>query len=145
MEKVFSSQTFMVRQTVRDTVIEGWANKNIIDDAGDRVIPEGVDLTRFEKNPVIFFNHNPNNIIGKALEWKITDQGVWIRARISKSSSSMVAYVRDLIEEGILKTFSIGFMPKTMKRGEDGANHITEWTLDEVSVVSLPCLSLIHI
>lgn len=121
-----------------DTVIEGWANKAVVDRGKDYIGKKAWDLTNFEKNPVILFNHDKEKPIGKALGVEATDEGLYIKARISKSKDPMVSYVRDLIKEGILNAFSVGFDAKQEGKDSKGVNEITQAELYEVSVVSLP-------
>jgi hypothetical protein len=65
-------------------------------------------------------------------------EGLWVKAQISNSDNPLIACVRDLVSEGILKTFSIGFEPKK-EQNVDGTNVISEWRLNEISIVTLPC------
>jgi HK97 family phage prohead protease len=121
-----------------DLIIEGLANANIVDSVGDQMVYEGGDFKRFELNPIMLFNHDHNVPVGKCIEWKISEAGLWIKARISKSSVEKIQYVRDMILEGILNSFSIGFnIVDAAMKGD--IFYIKEWELHEVSVVSLPC------
>jgi HK97 family phage prohead protease len=123
-----------------ELTVEGYANKNIVDSVGDRMEPSGVLLDRFALNPMIFYNHDRNMAIGKAVDWKITDLGLWIKVKLSKSKNAMVQYVRDLIKEGILNSFSIGFDPQDGYMDKASESYVyTKYTLNEVSVVTLPC------
>jgi HK97 family phage prohead protease len=118
--------------------IEGFANKAIVDSAGDLMAYDNVDLKRFNKNPILFFNHDRDKPIGKVIETKMSDAGMWVKAQLSNSSNELVQYVRDLVQEGILKTFSIGFDAKNEQKKE-GVNVIDAWEMLELSVVTLPC------
>jgi len=117
--------------------VEGWANKAVIDDVGDLMNFEGLDMRRYKRNPILLYNHDRNLPVGKVIESKITPEGLWVKARISNSADKVVSYVRDLVKEGILKTFSIGFDPID-EQGKDGFNEITKWRLNEISIVTLP-------
>jgi HK97 family phage prohead protease len=117
--------------------IEGWANKAVVDDVGDLMDFSAVDMKRYEKNPILLYNHDRNLPIGKVVEAKVEKDGLWVKALISNSKDVVVSYVRDLVKEGILKTFSIGFEPKKEDR-KDGVNVIKEWRLNEISIVTLP-------
>ena len=136
--KYFNAGNVQVKSSGKKVIIEGWANKNVMDDIGDVVNPHGARLQRFDKNPILLFNHNHSMPIGRVIAYKATDEGFWVKAEISDSDVPEVKYIRDMIEGGYLKTFSIGFAPHKEKRREDGSNLIEEWTLHEVSVVSLP-------
>jgi hypothetical protein len=119
--------------------IEGWANKAIVDDGGDLMNFEGVDLTRFVKNPIMLFNHDIDKPIGKIVEIDVTKDGMWVKAEVSSSTDPFVSYVRDLVVEGTLKTFSIGFQAKKESSNRaSGYNEIQEWRLNEISIVTLP-------
>jgi HK97 family phage prohead protease len=122
-----------------NTYVTGWANKNIIDSANEIMKYDKIKLDRFTKNPIIFFNHNIDQPIGKVIERKISDKGVWVKAQISSSDTPDIKKVRDLINDGILKTFSIGFDPIHSQKNQDGVTVIDEWELQEISVVTLPC------
>ena len=89
--------------------ITGMANAATPDRIGDLIEPKSWDLQNFESNPIIFFNHDRNIPIGKAVGTKVSDDGLEITARISKSKEAPIPFIRDMIEEGILKTFSVGF------------------------------------
>ena len=66
-------------------------------------------LNNFEKNPIILFNHNYDKPIGRATGLKVTDNGLELKAKISKSAPDHVA---QLVKEGILGAFSVGFRVK---------------------------------
>ena len=132
-------ENFKAKASGEDVVIEGWANKSVVDDVGDKMGFEKVDMKRFEKNPIMFFNHDRDMPIGKWTEWKITPEGLWVKGIISKSANAVVSYIRDLVSEGIIKTLSIGFDPKEEQYNRaEGYNNIASWRLNEVSVVTLP-------
>ena len=72
--------TFSIKDIHTDggeTVIEGWANKAVVDRGKDFIGKSAWDLTNFEKNPVILFNHDKDKPIGKALGVEATDDGLW--------------------------------------------------------------------
>jgi HK97 family phage prohead protease len=121
-----------------DTIIEGWANKAVVDRGKDYIGKKAWNLVNYEKNPVILFNHDKEKPIGRALGVEATDDGLYIKAKISKSKDPMVSYVRDMIKEGILNAFSVGFDAKEEGKDSKGVNEITQAELYEVSVVSLP-------
>jgi HK97 family phage prohead protease len=120
-------------------IIEGFANKAITDSIGDYMVASGAKLERFQQNPIMFFNHDRSYPIGKITEVKQDDeQGLWVRGEISASDDPKIKFVRDLIKEGILKTFSIGYNELNASRQQDGSRKVTDWELHEVSVVTIP-------
>lgn len=121
-------------------IITGYANVAVEDRAGD-LIPAGTwkkasALTNYLKNPIILFNHDRDDPIGKMIDHQITDLGLEVTVEISKGAGK----VYDLIKDGILKAFSVGFRLLDLEYS-DAANQfiITELELTEISVVSIPC------
>jgi len=123
----------------KDTItVTGMASTSDIDRVGDVIVPDAWTkggLDNYTKNPIILFNHNYNNPIGKGTEFKVTDKGLEITAEISKADPR----VATLVEQGILKTFSVGFRVKDADYLEEtGGLKITDAELIEVSIVSIP-------
>jgi HK97 family phage prohead protease len=142
MEKIFNlTSTFKALDEDDSGVsISGYASTKDFDRAGDTILPEAWakgGLNNFEKNPIILFNHDYNKPIGRATGLKVTENGLEMKAKISKSAPDHVA---QLVKEGILGAFSVGFRIKDADYLEetDGLK-IKDAELFEVSVVSVPC------
>ena len=142
MDKVFNlTSTFKSFEDEDGSInITGMASTKDFDRAGDTIVPDAWSkggLKSFEKNPIILFNHDYNKPIGRATKMKVTDQGLEVKAKISKSAPDSVS---DLVKEGILGAFSVGFRIKDADYLEetDGLK-IKDAELFEVSVVSVPC------
>jgi len=142
MEKIFNlTSTFKALDEDDSGVnITGYASTKDFDRAGDTIMPEAWTkggLNNFEKNPIILFNHNYDKPIGRATGLKVTENGLEMKAKISKSAPENVA---TLVKEGILGAFSVGFRIKDADYLEetDGLK-IKDAELFEVSVVSVPC------
>ena len=142
MNKVFNlTSTFKALEDEDGSVnITGMASTKDFDRAGDSIVPEAWakgGLSNFEKNPIILFNHDYNKPIGRATGLKVTGDGLEMKAKISKSAPDSVA---QLVKEGILGAFSVGFRIKDADYLEetDGLK-IKDAELFEVSVVSVPC------
>lgn len=119
--------------------IEGLANAATKDRVGDLIPKEAWDLEEFKKLPIILFNHDQDHIVGKAISAEPTDAGLKIRVRLSNSKEGKVPYVRDLVQEGILKAFSVGFNDHgSAEKDSDGTNVINRAELLETSIVSIP-------
>lgn len=127
-----------IRTDGKVTVISGYANKKIADSIGEIVNPKGVRLTRYEENPMVLFNHDRDYPIGKSRKIELRDMGIWAEIELSTSDNPKITYVTDLIKEGILRTFSIGFEEINTKDLPDGTKEITDLELHEISVVTLP-------
>ena len=142
MEKIFNlTSTFKALDEDDGGVhICGMASTADFDRAGDTIDANAWTkggLNNFEKNPIILFNHNYDKPIGRATGLKVTDNGLELKAKISKSAPDHVA---QLVKEGILGAFSVGFRVKDADYLEetDGLK-IKDAELFEVSVVSVPC------
>jgi len=134
-------------------VIEGIANymgptkgedysQVYIDRAGEVVVPGGMDLKWYKKNPVILHNHDRDKVIGKAISVSRKDDGIYIKAEIHKGACEDETFYA--IQNGLLRTFSIGFACKAGEYKEIGTRNvyfITKSELRECSVVTLPCNS----
>ncbi len=120
--------------------IKGYASTNASDRAGDSIDHEAWTknggLENFKGNPIILFNHDYNRPIGRATSLEVNDKGLELGARISKSAGE----VKDLIKDGVLGAFSVGFRVKDADylKETDGYK-IKDAELFEVSVVSVPC------
>ena len=135
---LYLSSKFTASTETDDSIyIEGYASTVDRDRQGD-VIPmkawnEG--LSNYLKNPIILAYHNHQMPIGKMVEHKVTDQGLWVRAQIPQE----IGDVYKLIKKGILSAFSVGF--RVRDADYDSASEsflIKELELHEISVVSVP-------
>jgi|11BtaG_2_1085332.scaffolds.fasta_scaffold03982_3 HK97 family phage prohead protease len=142
MEKIFNlTSTFKALEEDDGGVhICGMASTADFDRAGDTISAEAWTkggLGNFEKNPIILFNHDYNKPIGRATGLKVTENGLELKAKISKSAPDHVA---QLVKEGILGAFSVGFRVKDADYlAETDGLKIKDAELFEVSVVSVPC------
>lgn len=117
----------------------GYANRNVIDSYNERVEPMGANLERFKKNPMLLFNHDMDYPVGKVIDVELREDGVYVTAEIPPSDSPKIKYVYDLVKNGILRTFSIGFTVQDIVDSEDKSHTVIKaWTLLELSVVSIP-------
>lgn len=123
-----------------DLYIEGYANTVSKDRAGDIIPAETWNkqnaLANYHKNPIILAFHNHSLPIGKMVEVRVTELGLWIKAKISKAAGG----IYQLIKDGVLSTFSVGFMIRDANyEPKSDTYYITDVELTEVSVVSVPC------
>jgi HK97 family phage prohead protease len=120
--------------------IKGSASTNGLDRAGDIIEADAWTkggLENFKANPIILFNHNYDKPIGRAKELKVTENGLEISAKISKGAGDNVT---QLIKDGVLGAFSVGFKVKDADyMTETDGYKIKDAELFEVSVVSVPC------
>ena len=142
MNKIFNlTSTFKSSPEDDGSVrIRGMASTSDFDRAGDSIKPDAWGkggLNNFKKNPIILFNHDYDRPIGRATGLDVTDNGLALEAKISKSAPAGVC---DLVKDGVLGAFSVGFRVKDADYIEetDGLM-IKDAELFEVSVVSVPC------
>ena len=142
MNKIFNlTSTFKAHEGDDGSVmIRGMASTADFDRAGDSISAEAWQkggLKNFEKNPIILFNHDYDKTIGRATGIKAGSNGLELEAKISKAAPSSVA---QLVKDGVLGAFSVGFRVKDADylKETDGLM-IKDAELFEVSVVSVPC------
>ena len=128
-----------------------------VDSQGDVLIPGGVDLTEFKRNPVIFFGHQQDQLpIGKAIGIKKRATDIVAKIVFNKRPDSLpdpVEWppdtVHDLFHQNALNGFSIGaeVMPGGLRKAGQGdaarfgkgvQRVVTRWKLREISVVGIP-------
>jgi len=142
MDKIFNLTSTFKTHSIDDgsVMIRGMASTADFDRAGDSISSEAWakgGLKNFEKNPIILFNHDYDRPIGRATGLKITENGLELEAKISKSAPANVC---ELVKEGILGAFSVGFRVKDADYiTETDGLKIKDAELFEVSVVSVPC------
>jgi HK97 family phage prohead protease/HK97 family phage major capsid protein len=117
--------------------IEGYASTTDVDRHGD-IVPASVwekGVDNYLKNPVILAYHNHSEPIGRMIEHRVDAKGLWIKARISKAAGD----VYDLVKDGVLTAFSIGFRIADAEYNSALELFVVkELELHEISVVSVP-------
>lgn len=133
-----SAETPSADSSIDSISIEGYANCTTVDRTGD-VIPMTAwnkALDNYLKNPIILAHHDHSNAIGRMIEHKIDDKGLWVKARISAAAED----VFNLIKDGVLTAFSVGFIVKdAVYDSITDLFIIKDLELLEISVVSVPC------
>ena len=150
MDKVFKgSKNFElteVKAVENDGVvrISGYANNKYISDRyGDVPTPFNreyvYELTEFKKNPILLLNHNSNigSIAGKVTEIREDVKGLYFEAEFTKSEHiAEILHAKQLVQEGILKTVSIGGI--WHYEDEHNRDHLTLAEIMEISLVAVP-------
>lgn len=144
--EVWLNSQFKVKEAPSDKtentslVVAGFANTVTEDRAGD-LIPKSAwetdnALGNYLKNPIVLFQHDHDEPIGKMINYEIRDEGLWVEIEIYNVDDR----VYRLVEEGVLRAFSVGFRIKDYKYDEAMELFvITDLELFEISVVSIPC------
>lgn len=125
---------------VKSIIIKGYANTVDRDRAGDVIPAEAWLKTKamenYLKNPIVLFQHDHDEPIGKMLDYKIDDKGLYVEIEVYDVDKRVFR----LIQKGALKAFSVGFRITDYSYDvDDDIFTITELELFEISVVSIPC------
>lgn len=141
MKKIFKldSSIKAIEEDDGELKIVGYASTDAMDRSSDKILATAWSkggLRNFEMNPILLFNHDYNKPIGKVVEMGTDSRGLKIKGVISKSAGD----VYNLVKEGVLSTFSVGFLIKDADydKSVDGLV-VKNAELLEVSVVSVPC------
>jgi len=140
MKKIFKLDSVIkaVEEGDGELRIAGYASTDSVDRQSDRILPTAWTrggLRNYEINPILLFNHDYNRPIGRVIEMSTDKRGLRIKGVISKSAGE----IYDLVKEGVLSTFSVGFLVKDADydKSADGLI-VKDAELLEVSVVSVP-------
>ena len=134
---VVKSELPSADQTIDSVTIEGYASTNDIDRHGD-VVPAAVwekGMENYLKNPVVLAYHKHDEPVGRMVEHRIDDKGLWIKVRVSAAAED----VFNLVKDGVLTAFSIGF--RILDAEYNTAAEVfmvKQLELHEISVVSVP-------
>lgn len=112
------------------------ASSEVEDRQGEVVKQSGWSLKNFKDNPVLLWMHDHDKPIGKATRVWLDKTGTKPLLKFKGVISTATEYSRaakQLMEEGIINSFSVGFRPLEME-----GNEITKAELFEISVVSVP-------
>jgi len=120
--------------------IAGYANTSEQDRGGDIILSSAWNkgLDNYRKNPVLLLQHKHDQAIGRVDNIRIDQKGLYVEAFVSSAAEKKYGLIT-LIKDNVLKSFSVGIIPKKMKQpGDSSSNIITELELLEVSVVAVP-------
>lgn len=107
-----------------------------INSYGFKTEVKGINLSRFEKNPVMLYQHNPHTVIGRWEDIKI-EGGQLSATPVFDMEDPEAAEIARKVEQGFIKGCSMGIVIKQMTRTK-GIDTATESVLLEASIVSIP-------
>lgn len=131
------------KENGKDLEIEGWASNEDVDRDKEIVEVTTMDISEFEKNPLLLYQHNPDKPIGKVVHIEkrkdpedSNKEQLWVKAIVS-GETDLGAEVIRLIKAGVLRAFSVGARgaKRIMHRG---ATILRGLKLFELSIVSIP-------
>ena len=120
--------------------IAGYANTTDKDRTGDIVTAQAwaKGVENYRKNPVLLYQHKHACPIGRVDKVTVDRKGLFVEANVSDAAEKLHS-VHSLINDGALKSFSVGFRVKDGKYDQKtDSMTITEVELLEISVVSVP-------
>ena len=122
--------------TRKDNEIIGIGSTEAADRDGEIIKQEGWDMENFNQNPVLLAHHNYHEFpIGKITEIIVEEGKLMFKAIFSEATQeAREAY--QLVKEGILNAFSVGFIPKEYDPKDRSI--ITKAELLEISMVTVP-------
>jgi HK97 family phage prohead protease/HK97 family phage major capsid protein len=132
----FTKELPTADETIDSIFISGYASANTPDRVGD-VIPSSTwakGMENYLKNPIILAYHDHDDPVGRMVEHKVDDKGLWIKARISAA-----AEIFNLVKDSVLTAFSVSF--RVLDAEYNSVTElfiIKELELIEISVVSVP-------
>jgi HK97 family phage prohead protease/HK97 family phage major capsid protein len=121
--------------------IAGYANTTTKDRAGDVVTAEAwaKGVENYRKNPVMLYQHKHDCPIGRIEKIIVDKKGIYVEGAVSDAAEKNHG-IHTLIQDGALKSFSVGFRVKDGKYNRnDDSMTITDVELLEISIVSVPC------
>jgi len=107
-------KTFAVQaeQTADEGVVRVICSTEDTDRAGEVVVQSGIDLDAYKRNPVVLFQHDPNQPVARATDIAIEDGRLVATVLFPPAGISAKAdEVRGLVKAGILSGVSIGMEP----------------------------------
>jgi HK97 family phage prohead protease len=145
LSRVASQDSTNENEEHKDDVIKisGWASRyrtedGIVVDRDQEVTDtDSMSLTNFLKNPILLYNHNPDYVIGRVVKITKSYEGIFVEAEVYKMSG--LEHVYEAVSRQLLKTFSVGFIPRDFAYDETTDVFILkDGDLFELSIVSIP-------
>lgn len=121
--------------------ITGIATTISADRVHDVVIPTGAEFTL----PIpLLWQHDHLQPVGNVIEAKVTSKGIEIIAELVKleAPSQLAARLEEAwqsVKSGLVRGLSIGFSPIKYSFLDGGGVEYSEWSWNELSIVSVPC------
>mgnify|MGYP003121261546 CR=1 FL=1 len=140
-------KNFEAKQTTQDKPIKFVASTASPDRYGDVVDQKGWDLSAYNRNPVVLFNHNPSQMpIGKGKAY-VENEQLMLEVEFDQKDE-MAKTIEQKVRDGYINAVSVGFQPsKTVSRSSLPSDHpyhgksgqyFQASELLEVSIVTIP-------
>lgn len=138
LRKLYTSEAKEVQGEERTLVVK--ISTATPDRSNDVVVPTGVVLDNYLKNPVVAAFHNYSKPpIGKATEIAHTADGVVAKVQFTPQGVNPEAdMIYELNKGGFMNAWSIGFIPRKWADLQDGGRQFDQIELLEFSAVLVP-------
>ena len=112
------------------------------DRVGDSLKATDWDLAKFKANPVLQAGHdyNPQFTIGIAKNIRVNEKKQLVFEPVFHEITQLARDIKGMYQEGILKAWSVGFIPYALMKNENGEK-MGKNELLEVSAVAVPANS----
>lgn len=136
-ERIDRSVSFNVRQNDSDKIVFEISNAQL-DRHGTVIDPEGMDLSAFQRNPVVLFGHGFETPMPIGRSPNIFKRGDSIYAEVEfDPEDERALQIESKVRRGFLNAASVGIVPKEIDRsGEEP--RISKSELMEFSIVPVP-------
>jgi HK97 family phage prohead protease len=117
------------------------ASTAAVDRQNEVIDQQGWDLGAYKANPVILDSHrygSIDDILGKASRVEVMSEGLEIDVQFAPTAKGQMA--QQLVEDGMLRTVSVGFRSKGRRPGQRSGEPMTHTAMEllEVSMVAIP-------
>lgn len=154
MEKIFKYIPNCIiekREGKKEGEFVAWASKIDVDRDNEIILPEGIDVSNYDKNKLLLFGHNHYiPAVGKAMWLKVVpEEGLKFGFKFAtgEDAPQLSKDLNYLYKEGIMNSFSIGFIgkkyidnPGDQKGYEKFAGVSRIWT--EVELLEISCVNV---
>jgi len=135
-KKIFGLGEFALKGIQEDGSFEAVISGIKTDRYGDTINPDGWDIKNFKKNPVLLWAHDHYTpTVGRATKVWVEGKNLMMKGEFAPTPFAQE--LKMLAEQGFLKAFSVGFMPKDYKFNDNGVDFLAQELL-EVSFVNVP-------
>lgn len=126
----------------------------VVDRDGEVLLPQGMNTTQYDANPILFWNHDYEKVLGNVTNIKRDKNSIYGQLNFAPRPAGtqhewMPESVEHLVRTGFIRGVSVGFVPEDggvrqaslndrKQFGAEAKRVYNRWKLYEVSVAPLP-------